>query len=445
MMLGVVLVSAVSCLENVEKETSPQAAITSFVVGYYNVMFHDIDWHGRDTIVAYVEGANMFPMTVDQINNRIYNIDSLSYGSVVSAVTATVNSIGTAFFRYTDDPDSMVTVWSRTDTINFTRPLVFSVLSTDGTYFRDYTVQLNVRKVFPDSLLWSRRDSAGFTAMDRPAAAILGDTLYNFGIDGNGVLSVSARSILEGEWSAPSALSTITSDLWSGNVFAFNGRLYTHSGTSVYESSDGKAWNEVKSGVRYLVKSGSDNGFVWAVSQDGMIIRTSDMSEWVVVGAVPEGFPDSAAVSLDYPLPTNTSISRSILVGPGADSLYASVWAILSTDSVMMEIDAPAKESLRLPVMDGLSVIRYDGHLFAFGNGLEGFRQSNDNGITWYWCDSYADDYSSWNRYMQFPSELRGYEGGFSYAVDRFNSIWIMTSDGQVWRGAITRLDKRGK
>ena len=445
MMLGVVLVSAVSCLENVEKETSPQAAITSFVVGYYNVMFHDIDWHGRDTIVAYVEGGNMFPMTVDQINNRIYNIDSLSYGSVVSAVTATVNSIGTAFFRYTDDPDSMVTVWSRTDTINFTRPLVFSVLSTDGTYFRDYTVQLNVRKVFPDSLLWSRRDSAGFTAMDRPAAAILGDTLYNFGIDGNGVLSVSARSILEGEWSAPSALSTITSDLWSGNVFAFNGRLYTHSGTSVYESSDGKAWNEVKSGVRYLVKSGSDNGFVWAVSQDGMIIRTSDMSEWVVVGAVPEGFPDSAAVSLDYPLPTNTSISRSILVGPGADSLYASVWAILSTDSVMMEIDAPAKESLRLPVMDGLSVIRYDGHLFAFGNGLEGFRQSNDNGITWYWCDSYADDYSSWNRYMQFPSELRGYEGGFSYAVDRFNSIWIMTSDGQVWRGAITRLDKRGK
>lgn len=444
-MLGLVLVSAVSCLENVEKETSPQAAITSFVVGYYNVMFHDIDWHGRDTIVAYVEGGNMFPMTVDQINNRIYNIDSLSYGSVVSAVTATVNSIGTAFFRYTDDPDSMVTVWSRTDTINFTRPLVFSVLSTDGTYFRDYTVQLNVRKVFPDSLLWSRRDSAGFTAMDRPAAAILGDTLYNFGIDGNGVLSVSVRSILEGGWSAPSALSTITSDLWSGNVFAFNGRLYTHSGTSVYESSDGKAWNEVKSGVRYLVKSGSDNGFVWAVSQDGMIIRTSDMSEWVVVGAVPEGFPDSAAVSLDYPLPTNTSISRSILVGPGADSLYASVWAILSTDSVMMEIDAPAKESLRLPVMDGLSVIRYDGHLFAFGNGLEVFRQSNDNGITWYWCDSYADDYSSWNRYMQFPSELRGYEGGFSYAVDRFNTIWIMTSDGQVWRGAITRLDKRGK
>lgn len=41
--------------------------------------------------------------------------------------------------------------------------------------------------------------------------------------------------------------------------------------------------------------------------------------------------------------------------------------------------------------------------------------------------------------------KLKGYEGDFSYAVDRLGSIWLMTADGQVWRGTVTRLDKRGK
>ena len=41
--LAFALVSVVSCLKENETEKTPQAAITSFVVGYYNVRFPDID------------------------------------------------------------------------------------------------------------------------------------------------------------------------------------------------------------------------------------------------------------------------------------------------------------------------------------------------------------------------------------------------------------------
>jgi len=443
--LACVLASTVSCMDDIKKETTPQAAITSFVVGYYKVRFHEKTAQGHDTII-YIKGSGVnYAMTIDQINNRIYNTDSLAYGSRVSGVTTSVSGIGTLIYSYSDDPENKY-LWSGYDSIDFTRPVVFSVLSSDGSYMRDYSVKLNVHTVFPDSLLWRQKDSTGFRALDKPYAAIANDTVYNFGYDGSGKLSVSGRDITAGTWSAPVALTGVPDgSAWGGNVVSLGGKLYAVFGTSLYGSSDGKSWSAVKDGVKSVIGNGSGSSIVWAVTPDSSIISTSDMSAWKVQGKAPAGFPDSAAVSVDYPLLTNKSILRSVLVAPGKDSLYASVWTINSTDSVWTQIDAPAKTQWRLPVMENLSFIRYDDCLFAFGADATFLRQSNDNGITWYECDSYVGDYYSWNQYMQLPDGFKGYQGAFSYAVDRLGAIWIMTSDGRMWRGAITRLDKRGR
>ena len=433
-----------SCLKSVEQEITPQAAITSFVIGYYKVKFHDINVERRDTMVYYTASGYMYPMTIDQVNNRIFNVDSLEYGSCVDGVTTSVGAVGTVFYRYTDDPE-VEYYWYGTDSIDFTRPLIFSVISSDGTYKRDYSVQLNVRKVFQDSLRWTNKESAGFTALQEPCAVIRNDSIYDFGIDSTGVLNVIAKSISGGDWSLPAAVSGIPVDGWKRNVITLGDMLYAQSGTSVYSSSDGKNWSEIRNDIKNLVKNADGGNTVWAVCTDSNVVKTVDMTDWNVVCKSPAGFPETSAMTVSYPLTTNSSISRTVLVGIGNDSLYASVWGILSTDSVWTEIDSPANADWRLPATDNLSVIRYDDCLFAFGTGLDGFRQSNDNGITWYWCDSYAEDYSTWNRYMQFPSVLKGFDGDFSYVVDRFETIWIMTSDGQVWRGSISRLDKRGK
>jgi hypothetical protein len=116
---------------------------------------------------------------------------------------------------------------------------------------------------------------------------------------------------------------------------------------------------------------------------------------------------------------------------------------MLSSDTVWTEIDVPARIDLRLPVGRGLSFLRYDDALFCVGQGLDGFRQSNDNGVTWYKCDSYAEDYSSWNKYMQLPSYLKGDDVVYAAVTDRKGYIWIMTENGQVWHGAINRLIKK--
>ena len=84
------LLSCVSCLKDDNTYKTPQAAITSFTIGYYNVRFHDMNIHGRDTMVYLRESGYMYPMTIDQVNNRIFNADSMAYGSDLSKVTTSV-------------------------------------------------------------------------------------------------------------------------------------------------------------------------------------------------------------------------------------------------------------------------------------------------------------------------------------------------------------------
>ena len=436
------LLSCVSCLKDDRSSKTPQAAITSFTIGYYNVKFHDFNIHGRDTLVLVREGGVMYPMTIDQLNNRIYNADSMAYGSDLSKVTSSVYGTGTISYIYTDDPEQKH-LWSAFDSIDFTRKLQFIVTSTDETYTRIYDLDVNVRKVFPDSLIWSDADTTGFPALSGIVSAVRNDSVFCFGTDTAGMPSVSAHDITGGNWNGSNHMSGLTSNGWKHRVTVCNGKFYTVDNGSLMGSEDAVNWSSVKTGIKSVIVSGQDYGELWAVSADSNIVRSADMTEWTTIQSLPYDYPDSAAVVFRYPLATNASLSRCVLAGLADDTLYASVWTILSGDSIWTKVDIPANRSLRLPAAGSLAIFRYDGAFFSLGQGLEGFRQSNDNGITWYMCDSYVEDYSSWNRYMQLPPELKGYESGFAVATDSKGFIWIMTDDGHVWHGAITRLIKK--
>ena len=384
----------------------------------------------------------MYPMTIDQLNNEIYNIDSLAYGSDISAVTSTVVSTGTLFYCYADNTDESY-LWSSYDSIDFTRRLLFTVVSTDGTYTRKYNVKVNVRTIFPDSLIWSDNDDTGFPVLTDMSVLERSDTIFCFGKDASGAASVTYRKDVNENWNGANQINGFSAADWKQGVTLCAGRFYTVSDGSLYGSTDGVNWSSVKTGVKNLFVSLNDDGLLWAVSGDNEIIRTSDMAEWVTVQSVPEGFPGSSTIITSYPLATNANITRWVLVGVSDDNPYASVWTMLTGDTVWTQVDAPDRTELRLPAVQNLSMIRYDGDLFCFGRGSEWFRQSCDNGITWYECNSYTEEFSSWNRYMQLPDAIKGSDIGLACTVDSKGSIWIMTEDGQVWRGAINRLNRR--
>ncbi len=431
----------VSCLKTVEPETSPQAAIRSMSLGNFYVRMNDVNVQHRDTIVMSYQGGAMYPMTIDQLSNRIYNVDSLAAGSQLTSVTCSFTSTGTVVYRYADEEELEYHAWSSSDPIDFTRPLKFCAVSTDQSYIREYDFKLNIHTVCPDSVSWVSSDTVGYTVLDRAAAAVLGDTLYNFGIDGSGILSVSAHSTRSGNWSAPLPVTGITADGWSGSVSVFNDLLFTVSAGSLYSSSDALSWSVARSGVTAVVAAGNDSPFMWVRTDAGLLSMTADLNTWACEQPVPAGFPDSIAAAFTYPLATNSGICRTVLAGKNGSE--AAVWTVLSNDTVWHRVSTAPYSSQTLPDLQQLAIVRYDGSLFAFGTGFEGFWQSPDNGTNWLWCDRYYEDYSSYNNFMQFPDALKGNLDTFSYATDNVGCIWIMTRDGQVWRGSINRLNRR--
>jgi hypothetical protein len=435
------LFCCVSCLNEDKVSTSPQAAITSFTIGAYDVKVPSVTDDGRDTVILVRDNGTLYPMTVDQVNNRIYNADSLAYGSILTKVTSSVSGVGTIIYRYADNPTEKY-LWTYYDSIDFSRPLLFDVISSDGSFTRTYQVNVNVEKVFPDSLLWQGPDNTDVPVLKGIGAAFRNDSVFFFGTDTQGVKSVSFRSTLGGGWNGANAIAGLP-DGWNGRVTVCAGRFYTVAGGALYGSADGITWSMVKSGIKSIIVSGNDTGYLWAVTEDSMIVRSSDMTLWADFEKVPRNFPDSAAVMYTYQLATNKNLSRTLLVGMSSDTAYASVWSMLADDTVWTKIDNPSKAELCLPAAAGFSVIRYDNSFFCLAPSMGGFRQSDDNGVTWGLCTKVVGKFSSLNRFMQLPSELSGAEPAFTAVTDNNGYIWIMTDDGRVWHGAVNRLRKR--
>lgn len=443
LLLPVLLAFTVSCFEDAKVGTSPYAAITSFTLGYYNVVKNDVSYQRRDTVIEVRESGTMYPMTIDQVGNRIYNRDSLAHGSILNSVTCTIGAYGNVYFMYDDVKDSLMLKWSQDVTIDFTRPLRFFAVSTDESYLREYSFSLNVHKVDPDSVSWRSTSNPGVAGFNQKSAVCRDDVIFDFCTGAGNRPFVTWRDVRGGSWSVPVALEGLASDEWSCTVTLFRGVFYTVCGNMLFSSADGVTWTTTGVALSGLYPAMTETGEMWAVDTEGMLVSSTDMSSWRKEQEVPSGFPDRSAYLFCDTLATNSNILRYVLAGqvPEGGSLHSSVWTRLSGDRTWTRQTDALKGSLELPVLENLSVISYDGSLFAFGTPLEMFWQSMDHGLTWRKCDRYSDYYTTYNSFMQFPEELKGCTASVACTTDSYGGIWIMTDEGLVWRGAINRLN----
>ena len=118
-------------------------------------------------------------------------------------------------------------------------------------------------------------------------------------------------------------------------------------------------------------------------------------------------------------------------------------------------------QNLPLPNLENVTMIYYDGKLYAFGGGygeIKPFSQfycSTDNGLCWRpvtECMAFpaeVPDTENPNReYINFPDLYDTHHGNYSCAVtpklengtSRGNFIWIVWEDGSICRGRINRL-----
>lgn len=432
----------VSCGSSDEEnyELSPYAMIKSFKLGNIKSEYPSFTADGKDTTVVRTVSFENVAFTIDQLAGEVYNNDSLPYATDVSKVVAYMGVSGVASI-YVDSTETYEH-FSSADSVDFTSPRKMRIYSADASYYKDYTVSINVHQVDPEMMVWQKYPAAEGVG---PVRALERDgMMYLFGTKADGTVAVATTQI-NGvpSWNVNDVRGLPATAL--ATIQLFGGNFYAVADGNVYSSSDAVQWSVVATGTGAVAIVGvsDEEQKLWIAGDQGLLCSTDGLS-FTPAGALPEGFPLYGVSIASYPLSHNKGIIRYMLVGYAdeANEGNATVWSRLSTEERWTCYNNVGN-AFPCPSLAGLSVVRYDNFLYAFGgagkvNGVESdafssFYVSKDNGIVW---RPLSDPY------QHLPEELLGDNSQFAVAVDARNHIWIINSgeNGGVWRGILNRL-----
>lgn len=270
--------------------------------------------------------------SIDLVNARIFNADSLPYGAKVTRLVPKIKtldgvSVAELSVRRADGVDTVYNYLSNpNDSIDFTNPVSLKIVSPDGLASRSYTITVNVHQEQPDSLVWSRADSrnlpGAFAIPSRQKTARTDDAFWCLTANSTGDLSLATAADPDASWTHRTPVLPAGADFESfsgaGNL------LYIIAGGVLHSSTDGQTWTDT--GIRLdhifgvlgdrLIGYVNDNGGRRWVSTDG----TS--------GVLPAGVPykgESPAAQIDFELAANGQM----LIAGGLDAAgnrLATLW-----------------------------------------------------------------------------------------------------------------------
>ena len=147
-----------SCLGSDDDDTTyyDDAAITAFSMGTLNRYLTTTSSTGEDSVYKVTYAGSSFKMTIDQLGCRIFNNDSLPYGTDIKHVLCTVSTSHNAGVTIQSMTSDSLKLFSTSDSIDFSQPRILRVYSTDGAYQRDYTVTLSVRQLPQGTVVWTK-------------------------------------------------------------------------------------------------------------------------------------------------------------------------------------------------------------------------------------------------------------------------------------------------
>lgn len=445
-----------SCLDNdVDQITyTSETSITGFSLGTLHIDRVGKDKNGLDSPYVDTLDCSNYPFTIDQINRTITNKDSLPVGTHIDKVITSI-TYDAGMLGYTPKGSDHDTIWTSTDSIDFTEPVEFKVYAYSGVEGKPYKVTINVHQQEPDTISWKKFDNNPFSAgnLSEQKAVYANGKVYVFGKNGNGthieysdVSNDNPTSWVAVTKNVPADIDTYSATVCAGNIYFLaetNKQLYkldansneiTSVGTETFEMLIGA--NEIKSEL-YAVKGGKSGIYkenTWTEDADPFTL-------------FPTGKPFfSNTTTASYNSNITSTVALCYNQGTTANDTTALVFNRMSSDNKWEE----RMQNLPLPNLKNVTMIYYDGKLYAFGGEsvkpeVKPFSQfycSTDNGLCW----------RPVTECMAFPAEFSelytAHSKNYSCAVtpklesetSRGNFIWIVWEDGSICRGRINRL-----
>lgn len=435
-----------SCLGDDETEIvySDEAGITAFSLGTQKIVRDTVTSKGADSTYQTTLDCSSYVFYIDQVKHEIYNPDSLPVGIDAKKIICEVTSKSSSITLLKNVDSDTLQNFNSSDSIDFSTPRTFRMLSMSGRATCDYTVKVNIHTQKPNVFEWKEATPclpmAQLTAM---RALTMGGKVYVVGSDG-----METHLFVAGEdhvvaWNEIQTNITLDADAYK-SMTAMGAWLFTCAADgTVYRSADGATWTSVgTTSLRQLV--GASPKHLYGISTDNQLMASVDGATW-------------AAETLDTPadsLPTANYaiVTRALLSNPGVNTLVL-VGTSGTTSKVWTKIEEANNEGetqpwtytevasdnrFRLPNMTNMQAVLYDGCIMALGGrgmgdshtpAYEGLYASVDGGMTWRLRSIY-----------NMPVGFDMNTNRFALVADAHNYLWLIDSRGFVWRGRLNRL-----
>lgn len=284
---------------------------------------------------------NVF-FSIDLEGGKIFNADSLPYGTNVSHVIPQITTPSTAsevtlkFFSTEANRDSTVNyLTNATDSIDFSHgPVSLTVKSQSGLATKIYEIRVNIHQVKADSLAWYRIERAplpsDFGTTTSQSAVRCGNNFYCLTTDGTSYCLAITDNPNDPNWHtgivtfpfAPNveSLRATDSNLY---ILSVDGALYTSSDFTTWEAT-GEVW-------KYIYGAYNDQIFGSKSDISGLSIAFYPSG---TQQTMPKGFPvEGTSQPACYNTPMGSSTQLVMLGGRTSDgSLVKGAWSFDGTN-----------------------------------------------------------------------------------------------------------------
>ena len=434
--LAVMATLVTSCMKDDDEiQSSPECVITKFTVGDIDTEVSIKLASGKDTIVTRTIGGSSVAFNIDQINNKIYSVDSLPSWVDISGVIPTINSTGYVYVKEGDETD-FHQFTSGTDSVDFTKSVKFLIIATDGVSTKEYTAQIFKKDSEADSLAWKAVEGADLQLEGAHRTLTLADRIYVFGESEGHAIVTSSSFLSEGaSWRKPAQLTCEQGSVDWNSVVAYNGYLYALNteGHICRSTNDerGETWSVVSDRV-FARLLGTDELYLYACDESG-ICGSADLQNWAECGSSDlEMLPETNIATVSYVSKTNPAMRNAVMCGlTSVNSDNAVVWYKVSSanESINQKwnyVQVAADNVYACPKLDNLSIICHNAEMYAIGGNNEGIYISADNGISWHLQ----------TKKKLLPAEVTGQSTPASMVAGN-GCLWLIQSGGKVWRGKI--------
>ena len=376
--------------------------------------------------------------SIDMINARIFNADSLPKGTditrfVVNVSAPAASSITLTYkSRFTDNDTTTNLTDNPGDSINFAGgPVKMTVTSYNSLDKRDYYISVNVHKMKSDTLYWAQMQKVAFPkdATAQKTVRLAGKTVTMLtGTDGNSY-KCTTDDPSANDWTVEAV--TLPSGAEISTFTATDDALFIScSDGALYTSADGATWTS----------TGAKMHCIYGGYGSALLGARHDSDGWKHVTypatsetAVPDGCPVSGTSQLVNYQTKWSSSPMAIMIGgkDSADNLIGEAWAYdgskwarISTTGIpersgvtLFPYSTPRVNSSNWRVTEQSALLAAGGLTKTDNNYAASTKVyvSYDFGITWKEADSY----------LQFPSDYTAFYGAQAFVID-----YTLTSRG---------------